>query len=241
MPKKTDGAQALLGDVAYNAVREAIQEGNFKSGDRISEYKIAEWLGISRTPAREALQRLENEGLLTAHPRRGLVVASIDDDAFDQLYAVRELLEGAAAAMAAKNATEAEIAKLGQLVESQATHVDDPEQMYAYNRVIRDTIYSACRNKFLQKFLTITSDTLSAYRDVSTMVVEERRKQVITEHRELLDAIARRDEAGARAAATNHVRNALRMRMKVRHDDMIRTLLEQGVPNPPTKRPVSVP
>jgi DNA-binding GntR family transcriptional regulator len=241
MSRKTDGAQALLGDVAYDAVREAIQEGKFKSGDRISEYKIAEWLGISRTPAREALQRLENEGLLTAHPRRGLVVSSIDDDAFDQLYAVRELLEGAAAGMAAKNATEAEIAKLGQLIESEAGQVNDPEQMYAYNRVIHDTIYRASKNPFLQKFLAITSDTLSAYRDVSTLVVEERRQQVVAEHREIVEAIARHDEAAARDAAANHVRNALRMRMKVRHSDMIRALLDQGVPNPPVKRPVSVP
>jgi DNA-binding GntR family transcriptional regulator len=240
MIKKAHDAQALLGDVAYDAVREAILTNAFKPGDRISEYKVAEWLGISRTPAREGLRRLESEGLLSAHPRRGLVVASIDDEAFQQLYAVRELLEGAAAAAAAKSATDADLATLLHLVEAEADIVDDPEQLWEHNRAFHDAIYRASRNKFLLKFLLITADTLSAYRRSSTLVVEERRHEVVAEHRELYEAIAQRDPEGARAVAARHVQNALRVRTQVRHSDLIGEMRQRSGPNPLSKRVGSV-
>lgn len=221
MIKKVHDAQALLGDVAYDAVRKAILTNEFKPGDRISEYKVAAWLGISRTPAREGLRRLESEGLLSAHPRRGLVVASVDDDAFEQLYAVRELLEGAAAAAAAINASESDISMLQHMVEAEADMVNDPELMHEHNLEFHGLIYRAARNKFLLKFLESTADTLSAYRHLSTLLLPERRHQVIAEHRELCEAIAQRDSALAQAVAVRHVQNALRMRIKVRHSNLL--------------------
>jgi DNA-binding GntR family transcriptional regulator len=221
MIKKTHDSNQLLGDVAYEAVREAILANDLKPGDRLSEYKVAEWLGISRTPAREGLRRLESKGLLAQHPRRGLVVASIDDDALQELYAVRELLEGAAAAMAARRATETEIATLRHLVDAEEYIREKPEQMYEHNRTFHDAIYRATHNQFLLKFLLITADTLSAYRNISTLVIKERRDEVVSEHRELCEAIAQRDEAQARATAARHVKNALRARTKVQHNDLI--------------------
>src|SRR5689334_11674964 len=109
MRSENDSNQ-LLGEVAYKAVRDAIVANKLKPGDRVSEYKVAEWLNISRTPAREGLRKLEAEGFLTASPRRGLVVATVDEEAIYELYAVREILEGGAAALAARNATDAELA-----------------------------------------------------------------------------------------------------------------------------------
>ena len=73
--------------MAYQAVLEAITTNQMKPGDRLSEYMVADWLKISRTPAREGLRRLESEGLLTSHQRRGLVVASFDEAAVHELYA----------------------------------------------------------------------------------------------------------------------------------------------------------
>jgi DNA-binding GntR family transcriptional regulator len=232
MTRKPYDSNVLLGDVAYEAVREAILANDIKPGDRVSEYKVAEWLGISRTPAREGLRRLENEGLLTQHPRRGLVVASIDDEAVQELYAVRELLEGAAAAMACKRATEAEIATLKHLVDTEEQIRDKPEQMYEHNRTFHDVVYRAAHNQFLLKFLMITADTLSAYRNISTLVIEERRQQVIQEHRELYEAIARHDEAGARAVAARHVQNALRARTQVEHSKLVGEARRRGAPGP---------
>lgn len=236
MIKKVNDANLLLGDVAYESVREAIVANDLKPGERVSEYKVAEWLGISRTPAREGLRRLENEGLLTQHPRRGLVVASIDDDAVQELYAMRQLLEGSAAAMAAKNATDGEIATLQHLVLAEAQIGDDIQRMYEHNRTFHEVVYRAAHNQFLLKFLLLTADILSAYRNLSSLVMKDRRDEVLKEHRELVEAIARRDEPGAQAAAVHHVQNALRARNKVRDASLVDEVARRSNPRPVVKR-----
>lgn len=218
MIKKVSGANLLLGDVAYESVREAILANELKPGERVSEYKVAEWLGISRTPAREGLRRLESEGLLRQHPRRGMVVASIDDNALQELYAVRQLLEGGAAAMAARHATDAEIETLLHLSQAEAGFSDDPRRMFEHNRTFHNVVYHAAHNQLLLKFLLQTADTLAAYRNVSTLVIKDRREEVVAEHRELSEAIARRDAEAAQEIAVRHVRNALRARTRLQHE-----------------------
>jgi DNA-binding GntR family transcriptional regulator len=205
----------LLGDVAYEAVREAISTKRMKPGDRVSEYKVAEWLNISRTPAREGLRRLESEGLLTSHPRRGLVVAGLDEDAIHELYRAREVLEGTVAGMAARFATDAEISALQHLLQVEAQIVDTPEKMFEHNHAFHQLIYRAARNRYLLKFLQTIADTLSTHRSVSTMVSAARREEVLREHRQLVDAIARHDEEAARQAAVEHIQGALRARIAV--------------------------
>ncbi|MEO6748439.1 MAG: GntR family transcriptional regulator [Casimicrobiaceae bacterium] len=211
----------LLGEVAYKAIRDAIVANKFKPGDRISEYKVAEWLKISRTPAREGLRRLESEGFLTATPRRGLVVASVDEDAIYELYAAREILEGGAAALAALNATEAELAALEQMVAAETAMTDSPEMMFEHNRLFHRFIYRAARNRYLTRFLQSIYDTLTAHRSISTMHIPARREAVLNEHRELCAALIRRDEVTASRAAVEHVRAALRARMQLEHASLV--------------------
>jgi len=211
----------LLGEVAYKAIRDAIVANKFKPGDRISEYKVAEWLKISRTPAREGLRRLESEGFLTATPRRGLVVASVDEDAIYELYAAREILEGGAAALAARNATEAELAALEQMVAAETAMTDSPEMMFEHNRLFHRFIYRAARNRYLTRFLQSIYDTLTAHRSISTMHIPARREAVLNEHRELCAALIRRDEEAASRAAVEHVRAALRARMQLEHASLV--------------------
>jgi len=211
----------LLGEVAYKAIRDAIVANKFKPGDRISEYKVAEWLKISRTPAREGLRRLESEGFLTATPRRGLVVASVDEDAIYELYAAREILEGGAAALAARNATEAELAALEQMVAAETAMTDSPEMMFEHNRLFHRFIYRAARNRYLTRFLQSIYDTLTAHRSISTMHMPARRQAVLNEHRELCAALIRRDEVTASHAAVEHVRAALRARMQIEHASLV--------------------
>jgi DNA-binding GntR family transcriptional regulator len=241
MIKKIQDSNLLLGEAAYETVREAILSHDLKPGERVSEYKVAEWLGISRTPVREGLRRLETEGLLTQHPRRGLVVASIDDAAVQELYAVRELLEGEAAALAARYATAAEIATIRHLVEVEAGYREAPEQMYDHNRTFHDHIYHATHNRFLLKFLMLTADTLSAYRNISTLVFPERREEVIQEHRELCEAIAKRDPDAARKIATRHVRNALKTRTRVDHSRLTNKAPRRAPGAPSAAEPAAEP
>jgi DNA-binding GntR family transcriptional regulator len=213
METKKRPSNVPLGDVAYRAILEAISSNQMKAGDRVSEYMVADWLQISRTPAREGLRRLENEGLLVSHPRRGLVVATLDDEALHELYAAREVLESAAAALAARFASDAEISALQHMVHVEAQIADKPGAMYEHNREFHQRIYGAARNRYLLKFFTSISDTLSMQRTVSTMMSPQRREEVLKEHRELVDAIARRDEEGARQVALAHIKGALRARL----------------------------
>jgi len=219
--KKPPASNVLLGDVAYSAIRAAIVANELKPGDRLSEYKVADWLKISRTPAREGLRRLEAEGFLTSEPRRGLVVASVDEDAIYELYAAREVLEGGAAALAARNATDAEIAALQQMVAAESAMTDSPEMMFEHNRLFHQFIYRAARNRYLTKYLQSIYDTLTAHRSISTMRIAARRDAVLLEHQSLCAAIARRDEAEATRIAAGHVRSALRARMQLEHAPLL--------------------
>lgn len=213
--KRTRTTGVSLAEVAYQAVRDAIASNEMKPGDRLSEYMVADWLKISRTPAREGLRRLESEGLLTSHPRRGLVVATLDESAVHELYAARELLESTVAALAARFATDAEISSMHHLIEREAQLADAPELMFEHNLAFHRLIAQAARNRYLVKFLRSIADTLSAHRRVSTLVSAERRAEVLQEHRQLVEAITRRDEEAARAAALLHIKGALRARLVV--------------------------
>lgn len=211
--KRKQSSNVSLGEVAYKAIRDAITSNAMKPGDRLSEYKVADWLKISRTPAREGLRRLESEGLLTSHPRRGLVVATFDEAAVHELYAAREVLESTVAAMAARFATDAEISSLQHMMQLEASMADTPEAMFEHNLAFHKLVSQAARNRYLVKFLQSLSDTISAHRRVSTLKSSKRRSEVLRDHRELVDAIARRDEETARAVATHHIQGAMRARL----------------------------
>src|SRR6478672_4683069 len=104
-------------DFVYDSLRDAISDGRIAGGERVREEEVARNLGVSRTPVREALQRLQQRGLPVVGAGRGLVVARLSQQQVIELYAMREILEGSAARFAAQHATPAEIAILYQLQE----------------------------------------------------------------------------------------------------------------------------
>src|SRR5262245_7087752 len=104
-------------DFVYESLRDAIADGRIARGERVREEEIARNLGVSRTPVREALQRLQQRGLLVMGSGRGLVVAELSQHQIVELYSMREILEGSAARFAARHATEPEIAILYRLQE----------------------------------------------------------------------------------------------------------------------------
>ena len=209
--KKAPATSVLLGQVAYEALREAMEKGSLKPGDRVSEYKVAQWLKISRTPAREGLRRLESEGLLARHARRGLVVASLDDDALQELYA---------AGLAALRANDSEIETLKHLVDAETMIAEDPKRMYEHNLVFHQLMYRAAHNRYILKFLNTISDAISAHRSVSTLVQQSRRQAVIREHRAIA-AIGKRNPEAARAAAGEHIKAALKASTRLQHEALI--------------------
>lgn len=203
-----------LAQRAYEAVRDAIEQGDLSPGDRVSEYRVADWLKISRTPAREGLQRLETEGLLTYRPRRGLVVATMDDESLKELFYSREIVESALAMLAANNGSGPEIATILRHAEAEAEMVADRERMYQHNRMFHELIRRAAHNRYLSKFSNTIDDVVAADRRGSSLIDPERRVAVIEEHKRLATAIAERRSSDAGEAAAGHVRAAYAARLR---------------------------
>ncbi|HIP22867.1 MAG TPA: GntR family transcriptional regulator, partial [Rhodobacteraceae bacterium] len=127
---------------AYELVLEAIDSGVYQPGDRLVESELAERFGVSRTPVREALQRLETQAILV-RDGRSMVVASLDHDQLGELYAVRAQLEGLAAQLAAQHAAPEEIRILQDMVAQDAALVDDPAGLARANRRFHRQIHLA--------------------------------------------------------------------------------------------------
>ena len=208
-----------LAQRAYTAVREAVDRGELAPGDRVSEYQVASWLKISRTPAREALQRLEAEGLLAYSPRRGLVVVTMDEHALDELYQAREIIEGAIARFAADNGSGPELSAILRHSDLEPSLVDDRERMYQHNREFHELIRRAAHNRYMAKVSASLHDFVAADHRGSTLVDPDRRHAVIAEHRALAQAIAARRAEDAAAAAVAHIRAAHDARLRLTSTD----------------------
>jgi DNA-binding FadR family transcriptional regulator len=137
----------------------------------------------------------------------------------EPVYSAREVLESTVAGMAARFATDAEISSLQHMVEVEASLLDAPDKMFEHNLAFHNLISQAARNRYIARFLHSISDILSTHRRVSNLFSRERRDEVLKEHSELVDAIARRDEDGARIAAAHHIRGALRARVQVQRSE----------------------
>ena len=204
---------ASRSELAYQKLRQAIEAGELKPGQRVMEVEIAEWLEVSRTPVREALRRLESEGMLEMEPRNGLVVASISRQAMLELYVMREVLEGTAARLCARNASDIEIMELQALVKREERLADSPEGLARHNRLFHEAVHRGAHNRYLEKSLSAVNDSMWLL-GKSQMLLPERARTALVEHAELFDAINRRDADVAEAIARRHVQSARRERLK---------------------------
>ena len=203
-----------LADQVRARIRQAIREGRYKPGERIRETEVAAWLEVSRTPVREALRRLESEGLLTFESWRGVVVADLDRQQISELYAMREVLEGAAARLAARHIDESEIELLELLLERADGEADAPAALAETNRRFHETIYAAAHNRYLLQTLEQLRNALILLRG-TTFALSGRSKTAAEEHRAVLAAIRARDAEAAEAAARRHIAAAHRARLRL--------------------------
>lgn len=180
-------------------------------GQRIPELELCALLRVSRTPVREALRRLQSEGMVVHAPGGGLAVAQLDVTALSELYDLRESLEGTAAALAARNADSAEINVLRAILASQRKLPADPAIHARENKKFHQHIYRAAHNRFLWKCLGELHDAV-ALLGTTTFVAKGRPRQAWEEHSAIVSAIADRDPVTAEAAARNHVRRAFAIR-----------------------------
>jgi DNA-binding GntR family transcriptional regulator len=200
-------------DFVYDSLRDAIWEGRIARGERVREEEIARILGVSRTPVREALQRLQRRGLLVTGPGRGLMVAELSKREVIELYAMREILEGSAARFAAQRAMRPEIDILYRLQRDLADAPDDALVLVKLNRRFHQAIYDAAHNQYLTQTLDTLHDSMALLHS-TTFRAPNRRRESDEEHRRIVSAIERHDADAAEAIAREHIRQAQRTRFE---------------------------
>ena len=199
---------------AYTLILEAIDAGLYKPGDRLVESELAERLGVSRTPVREALQRLETQSMLT-RDGRSLIVASLDHNQLSELYAVRTELEGLAARLAARHATDEEIRVLSGMVrDDRALIGGDPQGLSRANKRFHKQIHLASHNRFLVQQLDLVHRSM-ALMATTSFAVKGRDRIALDEHDQIVTAIAARDGDAAYQALKTHISSAFEVRLRV--------------------------
>lgn len=191
----------------------AIEKGELLPGQRLQETRLAEQFGMSRTPIREALHRLETLGLAEPGPQRGLIVANISYERLRQLFAVREGLEKLAMQLAVSSASDEEIALLQDLINAEQ-RLTDSKALHDHNRQFHRQIYRSTHNPYLNEMLDNLRIHLSLLRG-TTYALAERAEEAKQEHQAIVDALARRDCAAAQEAACQHIRNGYRARLAI--------------------------
>ncbi len=197
---------------AYHLILEAIDTGAYKPGDRLVESELAERFGMSRTPIREALQRLETQSLL-ARDGRSLIVASLDHNQLAELYVVRSELEGLAARLAARHATDEEIRVLAAMVEDDRALLADPVAMSRANRRFHKQIHLASHNRYLVQQLDLVYRSMALLATTS-LAAEGRGATALAEHTAIVEAIRDGDAEGAYAALKQHISRAFETRLR---------------------------
>lgn len=197
-----------LRDVVFNTLRQAILRGELKPGERLMEIHLAEKLGVSRTPIREAIRKLELEGLVTMIPRRGAEVARITEKNLRDVLEVRRELDAFSCGLACDRITKQEGEELRQACEefAAATITRDATVIAAADVKLHDIIVHAAGNERLTEILNNLSEQMYRYRfeyikDTSNY------DKLVEEHRIIYESIMNKDKQTAAQTARVHIDN----------------------------------
>lgn len=193
-------------EAAYERIREGILSGAMKRGTRLREERLAEEIGVSRTPVREALRRLSSEGLVEFLPNRGARVSAWSARELEDLYEIRAMLEGHAARLAAQRITGEEIAHLDDLA-TQMEAADDLADVKRLNSEFHRLIVRASRNSQLDTLVRGIVDTPLVHRTFETYS-DERRQASHAHHRDLVAALRAGNPEWAESMMRAHIRAA---------------------------------
>ena len=197
-----------LRDVVFNTLREAILKGEIKPGERLMELQLAAKLGVSRTPIREAIRMLEQEGLAVTVPRRGAEVAKMTEKDMQDVLQVREALDELAAGIACELITEEELHQLEQAAKDfeAATNTRDVKRIADTDMVFHDIIYHATRNPKLVNILNNLREQMYRYR-VEYLKDERNYPMLLKEHSEILQGFIERNKELVTDSMCRHVEN----------------------------------
>ena len=198
-----------LRDLVLEALREAIMNGSLQPRERLMEIQLAEELGVSRTPIREALRKLELEGFIVMVPRKGAFVADISFKDITEVFEIRAALESLAAGLAAERITDEEIEALERnlVAKAEAIAANDLQKLVEVDTNFHETIYQASRNQRLRSIISNLREQIQRFRTQS-LSFPGRMKYSLAEHRAIVEAIEARDTHLARQLAQEHIENA---------------------------------
>ena len=197
-----------LRDVVFNTLRRAILKGELKPGERLMEIALADKLGVSRTPIREAIRKLELEGLVVMAPRKGAKVASITERDLNDVLEVRKGMEVLAISLACKRITGEELEKLESIERSFQSLIESGNltELAEMDVKFHDTIYQATNNQRLVQLLNNLREQMYRYRMDYLKDIAVRRT-LAEEHKAICEALRGRDESKAQNYVSVHIDN----------------------------------
>ena len=214
LPIKLDSYKPLR-EVVTETLREAIVSGILKPGERLMEIQMAEELGVSRTPVRESIRKLELEGFVVMVPRRGTYVADLSIKDINEVYEIRTVLDVLAAGLAAERITEEELEELERLLVHIGEFVDqnNVDKLIEFDSQFHDVLYRASRNDRLVGIINNLREQFTRFRSIS-MKYPGRMQNTVAEHTRLVEAIAQRNPDLAQQIAREHMENSEQTLMK---------------------------
>jgi DNA-binding GntR family transcriptional regulator len=197
---------ASLSEKVYRSLRDGIAEGRYQTGDCLVEMKIAEELGVSRTPVREALKQLELEDLVVSHPNRGVVVKGFSNEDLRDVSTIRHLLEGQAAYWAAQRVTPDQLAELKEVVELMEfyTQKNDVEHLVRLDTRFHELIYEASGSRTIRHILASLHHNIRKARQ-SSLNLPDRAPRSLSEHIKIYHAIETHNAPAAKEYMESHV------------------------------------
>jgi DNA-binding GntR family transcriptional regulator len=198
-----------LREIVFETIRNAIISGDLKPGERVMEVQMAESLGVSRTPVREAIRKLELEGLVIMLPRKGAYVSDLSVKDLTEVMEIRASLEGLAAGLASIRIDEAEIEDLEvrALKFHKSIEDDDVDVLILRDLEFHDAIFRASRNERLIQLNNNLTEQVQRFREIYHKKVHKS-KETSKEHYEIVEAISNRDVDKAEKLARIHIENA---------------------------------
>ncbi|ORJ58272.1 GntR family transcriptional regulator [Geothermobacter hydrogeniphilus] len=198
MRKKPIERHQTLREKILETIRESILKGNLKPGEKVAEPELAERFGISRTPIREAFRQLESEGYLTVIPRKGAVVTELSERDVSEFYAIKSILEGYAARLAARNLSPRDIDKLEQINKrlEQLAEEGDVKNFYRIHNEFHDLFIKASGNEKLAELIEQVGMKFNRLR-MASLSLPGRMEISVAEHRKIIAAFRDKDGESA--------------------------------------------
>ena len=208
VPIKLDSYKPLR-ELVFESVREAIISGQLPPGERLMEIQLAEEMGVSRTPVREAIRKLELEALVVMIPRKGAYVSGLSLKDISEVFEIRSALEGLAAELAAERITEEELENLERHLVRIADGIErgDITSVVEIDTDFHSMLYTCSRNLRLGQTINNLREQIQRFRQTS-LAYPGRMRLALDEHRRIIEAISARDPELARQLAKEHIENA---------------------------------